>query len=170
MSASAIIQGIPQAQREAADKFRDLQRIRRAKEQAAKPKGDSWDVRWVKKACSWSISAVVFWNQAITGAWVMWLAKRIPQKYPLWKSFAKAHAGGLVGWMTQLERKAICDKCPYRYDYEGREWCRGDNGGKGCGCGHWRPANLKHKRRLAAFKCPQDKFGYGGLVKLVVRR
>lgn len=170
MSASAIIPGIPLEQRQAADKYRDAMRITRAKEKAKKPKGDSWDVRWVKKLSSWAVSAVVYWNDFIAGAWVMWLAKKAPKYYPLVKSFVKAHAGGPTTMMERIERKGICDQCPYRYDYEGREWCRGDNDGKGCGCGHWRPANLKHKRRLAAFKCPQGKFGYGGLVQLVVRR
>lgn len=134
------------------------------------PKRDPWDVRAAGRSFVWLMRIWKAWNWMLGLGFVYMVAKHGPKWYPLSRAFVIAH---LWGWATKDERKARiekCSACPYRYVHVGKEYCRGDNGGRGCGCGHWVASRLDHKVGLAGFRCPQGRFGYGGLRKLVARK
>jgi len=84
----------------------------------------------------------------------------IASKYPLLRSLIATHLHGYVSRDTAQDRIAVCLNCPFRYQHDDEAWyCRGDNNGRGCGCGHWKGSRLGYKVKLAAFRCPQKRFG-----------
>ncbi len=85
------------------------------------------------------------------------------------RSFIIAHLLLYVGSGEVRERLAECSPCRFKEPWGGDDFCMGANDGEGCGCGHHRFAKLSHKVRLAAWKCPQERFGYGRLYKLFER-
>jgi hypothetical protein len=111
-------------------------------------------VRLVNAACK-GIGRAAFWTRT---------------KYPLLRSFVLAHAAGMVNKATIDSREADCRQCSFRYDRGGVKYCRGANNGKGCGCGHWPASRLGYKLTLAAFRCPQRRFDYGGLAAWLFRK
>lgn len=164
---SARITSISEAEKQRA--FAAAKAKSETAEKTKKGRTTKMDVLFVNRAASLVVSFVRLWNGAITLSWMIWLARKTAAYYPLGKSFLIAHSGLFVGKKTRMARKSACDSCPYKYSLMGMEWCRGDNGGRGCGCGHWRPANLAHKIRLGAFRCPQGRFGYGPAVERLIR-
>ncbi len=95
-----------------------------------------------------------------------WVAKH----YPLLRKLVLAHLAGVVRLWEYAERLVQCGQCYFAYERMGERYCRGDNHGKGCGCGHWKGSRLSYKLKLAAFRCPQARFGYGGNARLVQLR
>lgn len=133
---------------------RELQKATRLAVRKAKASIDPLSVRAVTGACR------------AVGRGVHW----IMTTYPLVRSFLIAHAGGIVSPGEAETRKVACDMCPFGYRHNGADYCRGANNGRGCGCGHWRAARLGYKRKLAAFCCPQGRFGYSGLAVWLFRK
>ncbi len=87
--------------------------------------------------------------------------------YPHIRSFAIAHAAGWVRRAAVVTRREACTGCQYHYTFrDEHSYCKGDNQGRGCGCGHWKLSRLTHKLRLSGWCCPQDKFGYGTIGRL----
>lgn len=91
--------------------------------------------------------------------------RRIEFGYYKVRCFVVAHLLGFVRRGECQARRATCMKCQYRYERDGKTYCRGDNGGRGCGCGHWVLSRLDHKVRLQLFRCPVGKFGFGRLAR-----
>jgi hypothetical protein len=92
-------------------------------------------------------------------------ASWVARKYPLLRLLVLAHSGGFASQATRRIRLAVCTGCVYNYEKAEHRYCRGDNGGRGCGCGHWRGSRITHKVKLAAFRCPQRRFDYEGLAR-----
>ncbi len=90
--------------------------------------------------------------------------------YSLARSFVVAHSLGWVGKAERAARTAKCDTCTHLYRFkDGHEYCRGENDGKGCDCGHWPARRKEYIVTLAARKCPQGHFGYGRVYNLFAR-
>ena len=84
------------------------------------------------------------------------------------RSFAVAHAAGPVRRRTWTARARQCKGCEYHYKAaDKKRYCRGENGGRGCGCGHWRLARLTNKLGLSGWRCPVGRFDYGLLGRLI---
>jgi len=90
--------------------------------------------------------------------------------YPLVRMFLLTHAAGTVTRGTTIAREMCCEACSYGYKRGGHPYCRGENNGRGCGCGHWPASRRGHKLKLAAFRCPQGRFDYGGLAAWLFRK
>lgn len=104
---------------------------------------------------------------------VMWLANVIvwlANHYPLARSFAAVHMLGPVSPWVHASRRRQCAGCEHMYEHsDGHLYCKGDNGGKGCGCGHWKLSRIWYKLWLAGRQCPQRKFGLGLIAEPVLR-
>lgn len=111
-----------------------------------------WSVRMVASCCNWAIARL-----EQTARVFNWIGRQYPQLH----SMTYAHRYGWVSRLIYGTREKRCKECLYAYDYNGYGYCRGDNGGRGCGCGHWRGSRRTYKLRLAAFKCPIQLFGTG---------
>lgn len=89
--------------------------------------------------------------------WLIW---------PLWRyadirSFILAHASGRLKSNAAEARYAHCAKCAHLQVKDGIEYCHGDNGGRGCGCGEHCFSKLRWKLKLRAWSCPIGHFGKG---------
>lgn len=118
-----------------------------------------WWTRWVLLKASW----VLYFP-----SWLPYQAARgvnwVGQNYGKVRSFAIAHAAGPVRSRTWHSRAKSCvGGCRYFYRRKKQAFCRGENGGRGCGCGHWRLAQLGKKLSLSGWRCPDGKFDYGWL-------
>lgn len=74
------------------------------------------------------------------------------------RGFLLSHRLGWVSRETGERRRAYCDACPFREVVGGREYCRAERGGVGCGCPQtpaWTWGTLTYKRRLRAWPCPR---------------
>lgn len=79
------------------------------------------------------------------------------------RGFVLAHR---LGWVSRAEgRRRLevhCASCRARVLRDGREYCRAERGGRGCGCPEsaaWPVGTLAYKRRLRAWACPRGLFG-----------
>ena len=115
----------------------------------------SWPIR--KNAIAWDMR-LVRWLGRMIIALIQW--------YPKPRSFILAHRWLYVRPQEYRKRWEKCMHCRFAYQHKGHRYCRGDNGGLGCGCGHWKGSRLKYKIALAARRCPQGRFGLGGLALL----
>lgn len=80
-------------------------------------------------------------------------------QYVRGRSLVVAHSKGLVSRKTQNARLSACSTCEYKYLYsDGHNYCRGANGGLGCGCGHYVLSRLSWTTRLKNWTCPVGKF------------
>jgi len=90
--------------------------------------------------------------------------------YSLARSFLVAHSLGWVGRAERDFRIGKCNACPHLYRFtDNHEYCRGENNGKGCDCGHWPARRKEYIVTLAARKCPQGHYGYGRMYGLFAR-
>ena len=93
------------------------------------------------------------------GRILIWSSQMIFRHAPRAHKFAAAHVFGPVAIGRELEREAVCLRCEHRKVKTGFEEC----GAEHCGCGEWRLANLRHKRKLSGYKCVEGRWGYGWL-------
>ena len=123
-----------------------------------------YPIAWARTAFLWASRGL---SVLVLPSWICFQAARglnwCGGHYHLIRAFAIAHAAGPVGNCTQRQRYRVCKLCGYRYERGDKEYCRGDNGGRGCGCGHWRLSRLSHKLRLSGWSCPIGNFSYGRL-------
>jgi hypothetical protein len=89
--------------------------------------------------------------------------------YPKLRAFTLAHLAGPVLPSERKARGTECEECVFKYWHKDELYCKGANGGRGCGCGHWRLSRLTHKLWLAAMPCPIGKFPVGGVLGIMVK-
>lgn len=124
-----------------------------------------WWARWALLKLSWLLG-LLNWP-AYLAYQAAWKVNWVGANYGKVRSFAIAHAAGPVRRKTWRARARNCKGCKFHYkSKDGTRFCRGDNGGRGCGCGHWRLARLVNKLALSGWQCPVGKFGYGLIGRL----
>lgn len=106
------------------------------------------DVKLVRKAYTITARVINFF------LWPLWRYRDI-------RSFALAHSRGRLKAAAVTARHASCAACPHRVVKDGHEYCKGGNGGRGCGCGNYCLSRLSWKLRLRAWSCPIGRFGKG---------
>jgi hypothetical protein len=78
-----------------------------------------------------------WWDEVVLHRLLAAAAALVWYGYTYPRGFAVAHA---LGWVSRAERErrmAICSDCRYRVIHDGRAYCNGDHGGRGCGCPRW---------------------------------
>lgn len=75
------------------------------------------------------------------------------------RSLILAHGRGFAGADAVTRRYKSCVACSFLSTHRGEEYCGGENGGRGCGCGHYALSRLAWKLKLRAWACPQGRFG-----------
>lgn len=105
-----------------------------------------------------------------------WLLRKGLRGYPKARSFVITHAGGFVTGSEYEQRSTICASCPMlrRKELQGVGIIRRSNSrqlfrrfrrrihesckAESCGCPDWMLADLRWKRRLRAWTCPNGEF------------
>jgi hypothetical protein len=139
------------------DEVQEQERVARKKRWREYP----WSVRAV-----WHVCAFVNWQGRI----ISWLARRGAHWYPRAHSFVLAHRKAFVADGVLEERLAQCQACMFSYVRRGHRYCRGERGGRGCGCPEWIASRIQYKMQLAAFACPIRRFGPGRTGRLLPGR
>ncbi len=124
----------------------------------------SYPLWWARMAflkLSWLLDFPSRWAYK-AAAGINWVG----MNYGKIRSFGIAHAAGWVLPRTRDVRAKSCVGCRYHYTRDEQSFCKGDNKGRGCGCGHWRLARLGNKRSLSGWRCPDGKFDYGWLGRM----
>jgi len=101
------------------------------------------------------------------GRIVIWFSQVVFKQAPRGHKFIAAHIFGFVGRRRRGSRELACATCSHRkFDDNRFETC----GAESCGCGNWRLASLKHKRRLSGYRCVIGRFDHGMVARWWYKR